>query len=78
MKINFGFEVIGTYPVELDLDEEELQEIEWDEMTTEDKIDWLRDTFEYKMMNQAERKCSFSLGELDYIQIDGEGEYWVR
>lgn len=38
MKISFGFEVVGTYPVDLEIDEEELQEEGWNEMTTEEKL----------------------------------------
>jgi hypothetical protein len=77
MTISFGFEIVGTYPVDLEIDEEELQEEGWDEMTAEEKIKWLRDTFEYRMMEQAERECEFSTGGLDYIQIDGE-EHWMH
>lgn len=77
MTIAFGFEVIGTYPVELEIDEEELQDEGWNEMTTEEKIEWLRDTFESEMMNRAECECEFGTGELDYIQI-GEEEHWMH
>ena len=78
MEITFGYEVIGTYPVTVEVDEEELQEIGWyDEFTEEDKIDYLRDFYENKTMHQAECECEFSIGTLDCIQFDGK-EYWVH
>jgi hypothetical protein len=77
MEITFGYEVIGTYPVTVEIDEEELQEDGWYEMTEEERIEYLIDTYEYKTMHQAECECEFSIGSLDYIQFDEE-ELWLH
>lgn len=77
MEITFGYEVIGTYPVTVEVDEEELQEDGWDEMTEEERIEYLTEEYEYKTMHQAECECEFSIGSLDYIQFDEE-EHWMH
>ena len=77
MEITFGYEVVGSYPVTIDIDEEELQEEGWDEMTEDEKIDYLMDTYLDKTMHQAECECSYSIGSLDYIDFDGE-EHWIH
>jgi hypothetical protein len=77
MEITFGYEIIGTYPVTIDIDEEELQEDGWDEMTEEERINYLTESYEYSTMHRAECECEFSIGSLDYISIDEE-EHWMH
>ena len=78
MEITFGYEVIGTYPVTVEVDEEELQEIGWNEMTKKEKIDYLIESYEHKTMHRAECECEFSIGTLDYIQFEDEEEHWMH
>lgn len=77
MEVTFGYDVVGTHYVTIDLSEEELQEINWDEMTKEEKSDYLLEKYEYEAMRQAESECDFSIGPLDCIEFDGE-EHWTH
>jgi hypothetical protein len=76
MEITFGYEVVGIYPVTVEIDEEELEEDGWYGMTEEERIEYLTEHYEYKTMHQAECECEFSIDSLDYIQFDEE-EHWM-
>lgn len=71
MTVEFGFDVIGTYPVSLEINEEDLPE-NWNDMTAEEQKEWLQDKYENEMFREASWKCDFSIGDLEYIEVDGK------
>ena len=76
MTVEFGFDVVGTYPVSLEINEEDLPE-NWGDMTAAEQSEWLIQNYEYEMFHEASWKCDFSIGELEYIEVD-EKEQWSR
>ena len=76
-KIQLGFEICSNYYHEIDTDDY-LDSEEWDNMTTEEKSDWIQDR-EYEFQLEAERNCSESLvGLTDWEDLDtGENHYYI-
>lgn len=75
-EITLNFEVIGSYPVTFDVDDYLTEDDNWDEMTEDEKIDFIIDNFEDKAFHKAERNCEWSIGSLESIDLDdGTTEY---
>lgn len=76
-KIQLGFAICSNYYHEIDTDDY-LDSEEWDNMTTEEKSDWIQDR-EFEFQREAESYCSESLAELtDWEDLDtGENHYYI-
>ena len=75
-EITLNFDVIGSYAVNLDIDDYLDEDVNWDEMTKEEQIDFVLDNLEDEGYNIATRDCEFSIGSLESIDFDdGTTEY---
>lgn len=71
-EIGFAFEVISDEFVSLEVEDyEEYLDKPWDEMTTEEKYDFAMEYMYNDAYREAEQ-CSYSIGGLDFVKIDGE------
>ena len=69
MKITFNYDIIGSYPYTVDL-EDYIEEEEWEKMTEEEQDDFMFD-LGYKLQYDAERECSdWSLGEMENYTVE--------
>ena len=71
MKITFGFEVIGTEMVDIDIDDEEIAG-----MSDGEILDYAQDNYWTKAERKAERDCDYSIGQLESVTFNDE-EHWV-
>lgn len=71
-EIGFAFEVVSDEYVSLEVEDYEADmDKPWDEMTAEEKRDFAMEYMYDDALRQAEQ-CSYSIGPLDFIEIDGE------
>ena len=69
MKINLMYEVIGSFPYEIDL-EDYIDKEEWEEMTYEERDAFLFD-LSIRLHSKAERELGdWSLGEMEDWEIE--------
>ena len=71
MKITFGFEVIGTQFVDIDIDDDEIAGMDDDEI-----LEYAQDKYWVDAEREAERDCDYSIGQLESIAFNEE-EHWV-
>ena len=76
-EITFNFEVIGSYPVTFNLDDYLSEEDNWDEMTEEERYNFISDNLEDEAFHQASMECDFSIGSFESYQVDDEEEVWI-
>lgn len=75
VEISFGFDVVGTQYVDFKIEDFELEEIGWDEMSDAEKVIFLRENYEDRAYQEALSLCEFDLGGLFNIQENGEEIY---
>ena len=71
MTVTFGFEVIGTEYVDIEVDDEEIEG-----MTEEEIVDYVQDTYWTEAESEAQQNCDYGLGQIETINFDGK-EHWV-
>ena len=71
-EITFAFEIVSDEHVTLDTEDYEADmDKPWDEMTAEEKRDFAMEYMYDDAWRDAEQ-CSYNIGALDFIEIDGE------
>ena len=68
MTVELGFEITTSYSVTLNIDEDALPK-NWDTMTIEEKENYIRHNFIADTRRIAEKESGFSLGWLEYLEI---------
>lgn len=75
MKLSLGYEIIGTEYVDIEIDEEELEK-PWDEMTKDEKINFVYDNYSEEAFYEAMRNCEYDIGGLFCIEDEGGSEIY--
>ena len=76
-EVTLNFEVIGSYPVTIDVDDYFNEDDNWDEMTEEEKVNFVMGNLEEEGFYEASRDCEFSIGQLESISFGDGEEHWV-
>lgn len=71
MTVTFGFEIIGTEMVDIDIDDEEIAG-----MSDGEILDYAQDNYWAEAERKAERDCDYSIGQLESVTFKDE-EHWV-
>lgn len=68
MTVEFGFDVVGTYPVSLEINEEDLPE-NWSDMTAAEQNKWLMQNYEDEMFHEASWDVIFQLVNWNTLKL---------
>lgn len=73
-QVELGFAIVSNYFITIDTEDFDLEPGEWENMTTEEKSEWVKD-HEGELLIDAERESSESLGNLEqWKDLDTEEE----